>query len=159
MVIEFKGEFYFLSNFYRTDVKYKRRTFRTSEHAFQWAKTTDKDRAEMIKDALHPSDAKRLGRIAPLRPDWEDIKLDVMREIVEAKFKNRALAARLLATSEHRLVEGNRHGDDFWGAVWRRVGTATDPEMRLWFNSKDEMKLVGHNHLGIILMELRAKLS
>lgn len=35
---------------------------------------------------LEPSKAKRLGRQVPLRPDWEQVKVPIMAELVRAKF-------------------------------------------------------------------------
>ena len=75
-----------------------------------------------------------------LRGDWEEIKTELMLEIVRAKFtQNEELAARLLATRDRRLVEGNTWHDVFWG-VDQRTGQ-------------------GENHLGRILMQVRNELK
>ena len=61
-----------------------------------------------------------------------------MHEICMAKFtQNLLLKEKLLATGTEELVEGNNHGDTFWGCV----------------NGK------GENHLGKILMKVREELS
>lgn len=136
MIGEFKGEFYFLSNFYESDVTYGGITYRNNEAAFQAQKTTNKF-IRMKFHQLNPSDAKKLGRQVQLREDWEQIKDQVMYEICKAKFEqNPDLRAKLLATGDEILVEGNTWGDRIWGAV----------------------NGVGENRLGRILMRVRSEL-
>lgn len=136
MIGEFKGEFYFLSNFYESDVTYGGITYRNNEAAFQAQKTTNKF-IRMKFHQLNPSDAKKLGRQVQLREDWEQIKDQVMYEICKAKFEqNPDLRAKLLATGDEILVEGNTWGDRIWGAVYG----------------------VGENRLGRILMRVRSEL-
>ena len=63
-----------------------------------------------------PGKSKGVGRRVPLRPDWEEVKVGIMEEIIRAKFtQHPELAAMLLATGEKVLVEGNTWGDTCWG--------------------------------------------
>lgn len=113
MISEFRGKYYFLSNFYSSPVYYRGMTFRNAEAAFHAQK--DRSRASEFT-RLNPSEAKRLGRRVRLRRDWEDIKEDIMFEVVMAKFGgSQALADALLATGDEKLVEGNTWGDRYWG--------------------------------------------
>jgi ribA/ribD-fused uncharacterized protein len=134
----FFDEYGWLSNFHVEDVTCNGITFKSVEHAFQAAKTTDETRAEEIRDAETPKQAKKLGRKKdlPMRPDWETKKIPIMREFVRAKFLNPNLRQKLLATGDAELVEENFWGDVFWGTV----------------------KGVGENNLGKILMEVRAEI-
>lgn len=136
---EFRGEYFFLSNFYEAPVTYRGLTYGSNEAAFQAQKCmTETERAEFT--ALRPSDSKRMGRRVRLRPDWEDVKIGIMEDIVRAKFtQNADLKAMLLATGEAELEEGNNWNDTFWG-VHKSNGR-------------------GLNHLGRILMKVRAELS
>ena len=68
---EFSGDYFFLSNFFVSNVTYKFLTFTNTEAAFHAMKCPE--RAKEFCN-LSPSAAKRLGRKVPLRPDWEDIK-------------------------------------------------------------------------------------
>ena len=139
MINGFTGKYFFLSNFYNAKVTYNGLTFLNSEAAFHSAKVDPLnfvDREKFTK--LNPSEAKQLGRRIKLRPDWEDIKIDVMTEVVRAKFaQNPDLQNKLICTYPEELVEVNTWGDVFWGYV-DGVG--------------------GKNHLGIILMDLRQEL-
>lgn len=113
MISEFRGEHYFLSNFYSSPVYYRGMTFRNAEAAFHSQK--DPSRASEFT-RLNPSEAKRLGRRVRLRCDWEDVKDGIMFEIVLAKFGgSQSLADALLATGDEKIVEGNTWGDRYWG--------------------------------------------
>jgi ribA/ribD-fused uncharacterized protein len=128
MINQFTGKNRFLSNFWVFD--------NTSvEHQFQAAKAVSVLDKQMIMNAATPGNAKRLGKIVPVRSDWEEIKLVVMRMLVLKKFENKHLRKLLLQTGEEELAEGNNWGDVYWGV--------------------DIQTGIGENHLGKILMEVR----
>nr|DAR87594.1 MAG TPA: NADAR protein [Caudoviricetes sp.]DAX78463.1 MAG TPA: NADAR protein [Caudoviricetes sp.] len=131
----FKGKYFFLSNFYMADVEYNGIKYSNNEAAFQAQKCPE--RAKEFS-ALDPSQAKRKGRKIKLRPDWENVKYGIMFDIVIAKFKqNPELLDKLIKTGTSQLVEGNTWGDTTWG-VYRHKGK---------------------NYLGRILMQVRALLG
>lgn len=135
MIKEFKGKYFFLSNFYMADVEYNGIKYLNNEAAFQAQKCPE--RAKEFS-ALDPSQAKRKGRKIKLRPDWENVKYGIMFDIVIAKFKqNPELLDKLIKTGTSQLVEGNTWGDTTWG-VYRHKGK---------------------NYLGRILMQVRALLG
>jgi ribA/ribD-fused uncharacterized protein len=137
---EFRGDYAFLSNFYPAPISYMGQTYANNEAAFQAQKTLSarEQRKFCIFRMHNPSDAKKLGRDLTLRPDWEKVKVRFMYEICMCKFmQNPELRDKLLATGESTLVEGNNWGDYFWGKV----------------------NNCGENQLGIILMDVRAKLQ
>ena len=137
MISDFRGAYAFLSNFYLAPTPIDGEVYLTSEHAFQAMKSADPAYRVSVLRAPTPGQAKRLGRAVALRADWEAVKIDVMRDVVRAKFRhNPDLAAQLLATGDQELVEGNAWGDKFWGVCAGR----------------------GRNWLGKILMEVRAEL-
>lgn len=110
MISAFRGKYYFLSNFYA---------------------------APVVWDGVSYSEAKKLGRKVPLRPDWENVKERIMYEICLAKFsQNEELKEKLLLTGECALEECNTWGDKVWGTV----------------NGE------GENKLGKILMKIREEL-
>ena len=92
----------------------------SSEHAFQAAKTFDIEERKKFQKYSTPKSAKQHGRKVKLRPDWENVKIQVMKNIVKDKFtRNEDIRQLLLATEDAHLEEGNFHGDKFWGTVNR----------------------------------------
>lgn len=108
-----------LSNFYPSPVTdTEGHAYPSVEHYYQAMKTLDPFHRQEVREARSPGHAKRAGRAVPLRPDWEAIKYDVMFEGIRQKFApDSPLAAYLLATEHHLLVEGNTWGDRTWGRV------------------------------------------
>jgi len=142
LIFQFSAKYEFLSNFYKCRVAFEGLVYQSSEAAYQAAKTQDQETKKKFT-TLSAAEAKKLGRQVELRPDWEQIKIEVMTKVVEAKFRqNLPLAKRLLETGEAILVEGNYWGCTFWG-----------------MNSNDGCMLTGENHLGKILMQFRAILK
>jgi ribA/ribD-fused uncharacterized protein len=130
------GEF---SNFARYPIVLKGKRWQTTEHYFQAQKFAEVKDQEEIRNANTPMLAAQMGRDRKrkLRRDWESVKVGVMREAVEAKFRQHAeLGAMLLATGDAKLVE-HTENDDFWG---------------------DGGDGKGRNELGRILMAVRARL-
>lgn len=138
MIDRFSGDYRFLSNFWPVPVEFEGVVYPSTEHAFQAAKTLDVAVRRDIAGTKKPGEAKQLGRALALRPDWEQVKLDVMEEVLRCKFApGTALAEKLAATGAQDLIEGNTWDDCFWG-ICRGQGT---------------------NHLGRLLMKIRAELS
>lgn len=137
IIDNFQGEYRFLSNFWNHPVTYENATYPNNEAAFQAAKCAHPAQKKMFETMYNPGEAKRAGRRVQLRPDWEDVKVDIMTEIVRAKFApGTDLAKKLLDTGDAELVEGNTWNDRFWGVC---RGT-------------------GRNELGKILMKIRKEL-
>lgn len=120
VIDSFAGKYFFLSNFSRSSIYYLGKSYPTVEHAFQASKTKDPDRRALIASATTPAEAKRLGRRVLLRPDWEEVKVPIMRQLLIEKFSPYhfpRLTEKLLATKPAILIEGNTWGDTFWGRV------------------------------------------
>jgi ribA/ribD-fused uncharacterized protein len=135
-VNEAYGEF---SNFSPHPLIVNGKTWPTSEHYFQAQKFAGTEHEEVVRRAKSPMIAARLGRSRerPLRPDWEEVKDDIMREALRAEFtQHEQLRSWLLGTGDAELVEHTRN-DAYWG---------------------DGGDGTGKNMLGKLLMELRAKL-
>lgn len=76
-MLGFKGELFFLSNFYPVELEIHGKVFPTVENAYQFAKIKPEHRDRYLLDFqnVSPGYAKKLGRRVPLREDWELIKL------------------------------------------------------------------------------------
>ena len=137
LISNFHGDNFFLSNFFPAPVIYDGETYPTVEHAFQAAKTLDREQRKGIRVAETPAKAKQMGKVVTLRPDWDQERLATMLELLRQKFSQPELRQKLLATDDAELIEGNTWGDRFWGCE------LVDGQ---W---------VGQNYLGKLLMQVR----
>ncbi len=136
VIDKFSAEYRFLSNFYPAKVKLDGLEYKTLENAYQAAKNFDMERRKMFL-TLTAGQAKNEGQNTLLRPDWHQVKVLVMTNLVRDKFNNNPeLRTKLLETGDAELIEGNTWGDTFWGVC----------------------KGKGENHLGKILMKIRQEL-
>ncbi|MFO5526761.1 MAG: NADAR family protein [Cuspidothrix sp.] len=112
----------------------------TSEHYFQAQKFIGTPYLAKLRLVKTPKEAANMGRerTLPLRPDWEEVKDNIMRKAVFSKFStNKDIQEILLSTGNEELVE-NSPIDYYWGC-------GADGS--------------GKNMLGIVLMEVRQQLK
>ena len=132
---EFKDENRFLSNFWPCQVLFEGKMYPSSENAYQAAKCVNVQDRVMFEN-ITPAEAKKLGKEVTVRSDWDSVKDEIMRAVILDKFsRNEELGAKLLATGDIALVEGNRWNDTYWGV--------------------DLASGKGENRLGEVLMETR----
>lgn len=108
----------------------------TAEHYFQSEKFLDTNLKVEIANLASPLEAAIYGRNKekPLRPDWEYIKIEIMRcAIYNKSNQNPDINEILLSTENYTLVEHTKN-DSYWG---------------------DGGNGTGENMLGKLLMELR----
>lgn len=142
----YEQDFYVLSNFSAFELRWKGHYFMTSEHAYHWEKFAHNEAwnaagsiAIQVRNATSAHDAFKIAEAGKSRrrADWDDVKVDIMRDILRAKAAQHEYVRRkLLATGDRELVE-NSWRDEFWG----------------WGPNRD-----GRNMLGKLWMEVRAEL-
>lgn len=136
-IVSFDGDYEFLSNFYPAPVMLDGISYPTTENAYQAAKTWDRTAFEDCS----PAEAKKLGRKVKMIPDWDRVKVGIMRGLLAQKFEHGTeLGIRLRATGSKRLVEGNTWNDTYWG-VYKGVGA--NMLGRLLMNQRDYLNLYG----------------
>src|SRR5580693_310981 len=116
IIASFTNQYRFLSNFFvEPDGSHVEGEYQSAKHILQTNLLRDQYPINLCRD-MTPGQAKRWGKRIPLRPDWEQVKLEVMEKFVLNKFLDHAeLADNLLATGDIELIEGNHWGDRFWG--------------------------------------------
>jgi ribA/ribD-fused uncharacterized protein len=128
------------SNLFLRPIEFEGRIFPTSEHAYQAGKASKPAVREWILSAPTPALVAMAAHglyVWDVVPNWAQIKLDRMRNVLRAKFDQHAdLRELLLSTGNTRLVE---------------AGTVNSAVNRLW----GEVNGKGKNMLGVMLMELR----
>lgn len=118
-------------------------SYPTSEQALQAMKTMDQSIRREIAAMRSPYDAKRYWKGRQPRPDWDDVKLGAMREILEFKFApGTSWHKKLMKTGNEEIVEYNNWQDRYWGAHVENLKDGT-------------VHIHGKNLLGYILMEIR----
>lgn len=135
-ILGFFEEWRFLSNFYMHPIEYEGIKYPSSEHAYQAAKFSDEERKLYIASLPTPNATKREGRKPGIRSDWDEVKYNIMSDILIQKFSHPKMAKLLLSTGDAYLEETNSWGDVYWGVC----------------------NGVGENNLGKILMFLRQQL-
>lgn len=134
-------EWSWLSNFYPSRIPCRWGGFYpTAEHAYQAAKSTDRDEQCRIRDAEMAYHAKNMGKvIAYKRPNWSTLKLGIMLGVIQYKFSdlNPYLKEKLMAVPDEAEIVHHSPWDTFWGVD--RYGR-------------------GENHLGKIITDHRLNL-
>jgi len=141
-----------MSNFPHYPFELDGREWPTTEHYFQAMKFGPYEDAEghlhpgspevveRIRAAATAMGAAKMGRNRqyPLRPDWDQARVDVMRRALRAKFtQNAGIREQLLQTYPRHIIEDSPT-DYYWGCG--ADGT-------------------GENMLGQLLVELRNELK
>ena len=130
------------SNFSPHEIHLQGTDWLTVEHYYQAQKfvgTIDAALVQMIYTAQTPEEAAALGRDRTrlVRPDWEQVKTEVMREAILKKFLTHLDIQAILISTENELIVENSPCDYFWGCGEDRTGD---------------------NHLGKILMSVRQEI-
>lgn len=136
-IMGFRGEYSWLSNFHTCVCVWNGIPFMSSEHVFMYQKSNDPNYRLKIIMSSTPGQAKRIGKTAELRPDWDTYRLIAMSNALKSKFANKDLSQKLINTGDAHLEETNVWHDTYWGVCNGR----------------------GQNMLGRLLMNLRTKLQ
>jgi hypothetical protein len=140
--IRFGGEHPF-SNFYPAAVVYEGIVFSTAEGAYQSAKTLDIEKRKTFAN-ISPDNAKGKGRRLKQRADWEEVKYNVMLDVLRSKFQNSELHQLLLETGMCLIIEDTTlWHDNEWG-------DCSCPKC---------INITGKNFLGKALMEIRSEFN
>jgi ribA/ribD-fused uncharacterized protein len=137
----FRGELYFLSNFYPIEILSKKwGAWPSAEHLYQACKFTNPTERELIRS--HPSKGLKsfCRTLSSLRPNWNELRTEFMWRILVRKFAldKKELRGKLVATKSMNLVETNEWHDNYWGScVCNKCNNS------------------GSNTLGSMLMEMR----
>ena len=134
-------EFYPLDNFSSFKVEWKGYLYSSVEEAYQAARFmgSAEDLVERIKHSHSAHEAQKIAKEnrSRQRPDWEEIKLSVMEELLRLKVRqNPYVKEKLLQTRDYQIVEDSPK-DSFWGWGPNRIGE--NRLGRLWMKIREEM--------------------
>ncbi|KJE89631.1 hypothetical protein CAOG_08465 [Capsaspora owczarzaki ATCC 30864] len=139
-----------LSGFYPAPILLDGKMWPSVIHFFQAQKYHNTPVEETVRAAATAEQAQRLGRATyaahPLRTDWEEIKVSIMRRGLEAKVaQNLAVREVLLMTGKSTLVHVSI-SDRIWAVPAGRIPRGG------W---KRDCPSGGKNILGCLLMDIR----
>lgn len=136
-IIGFKEQHRWLSNFWPAEIKVNGIVYPTVEHAYVAMKTNDVELRKEISKLSTPGKAKSFGRQLIVRDNWDEIKVEIMYELLKLKFNIPELKEKLLGTNSSIIVEENTWNDTFWGVCAGK----------------------GSNTLGLLLMRIRQEIK
>lgn len=113
-ILEFQGEYRWLSNFAPVDIDFRGHVFPSVEHAYVAAKFGDTALIIPILD-MTAGQAKRYGRNIVLPKNWHKDKVAYMTDFLKQKYEQEPYRSKLIATGGVHIEEGNHWGDTFWG--------------------------------------------
>lgn len=151
-ILQFKEEYSFLSNFEPCRIIMDGIEYPSVENAYQAAKVnipgniilTNIIRMENNFNTCTAKQSKKQGRKVKLREDFDEVKDDIMYELVYQKFASNAeLKDKLLSTGDMEIFEGNYWHDNYWGYCYCDKCRGVDSK----------------NKLGKILMRVREELK
>lgn len=139
MITRFKDEYRWLSNFAEVSVEWEGSVYSSVENAYQAAKSMDESWRVYCATENRPGKVKKASRRISVREDWEEVKIGVMKALLEQKFSKEPYMSLLIETGNTYIIEGNNWGDTFWG-----VDLTTGE---------------GYNVLGNLIMDIRRVLT
>jgi len=140
-ITEFQGVHEFLSNEFGTPVGLEGGVYPSVAHAFQAARTSDKDLRRQIAQ-VDLTQAYSLSEAIDNPADWTRTRVKVMERLIRDKFmRSKELQRRLLDTGSRAIIntyeDASQPSNLFWGVVQSK----------------------GQNQVGVILMQLRKDLE
>jgi ribA/ribD-fused uncharacterized protein len=141
-VFFYEHEYYVFSNFSAFMLTWKGREYMTSEHAYHSEKFADDSLKEIVRAARSAHDSQKVSHELKdkYRPDWNDVKVGIMKEILHEKVKQHPyILKKLLESGERELIEDSWR-DDFWG--WGPNKDGKNMLGKLWMEVREEVKAV-----------------
>lgn len=118
MAIKFyktKDPYGFMGNFFKARFFIYGRWWSFVEAPYQAQKTFVQEEQDAIWAVVKANDSRLLGQKVTMRPDWDQVKRQVMKECVLAKFlQHPDLRKQLMATADELLIEDSPV-DWYWG--------------------------------------------
>ncbi len=140
VIFFYEHEYYMFSNFSSFALEWKGNVWMTSEHVYHSERFDNEEIKEKIRNMRSAHEVFRFAQDNKYLQisNWNEIKVEIMKEIVREKIvQHPYVKKKLLESGSRELIEDSPH-DDFWG----------------WGKNKD-----GKNQLGKIWMELREEIK
>jgi len=143
-VLFYEAKFYCLSNFSAFSIFDGGYQWPTVEHYYQGCKFSQSRLATQLMHSVgtcsSAHDAKKLARANSeyVRPDWNDVKLQVMEGALCLKLGQHSYVKKMLLETGDRKIIENSHKDSFWG--WGPDRKGESHLGRLWMKLLEELR-------------------
>ena len=134
-ILEFQGNYRWLSNFYPCRIEYFGYVYKSVEHSYQAQKSNSQEWKTYCEKENNPALVRKKSRNIMIIENWDDLKYKIMNDLLELKFSQPAFKIWLKNTGNSIIEEGNYWGDVYWGI--------------------DMKSGKGYNHLGKLIMSIR----
>ena len=152
----FRGHNDPISNFYFVGTQkllYKGRRYSSSEQAYQHTRALFHEEKQIAKEIMskevNPHGMKNLGGRITASKAWNDIKANIMYEILEAKAACSAVFCEALKIEDPQVVFVEAVYVDFWGSGLPYIETCT----------RSPGKWPGSNMMGRLISKLRGNIQ
>mgnify|MGYP000154893838 CR=1 FL=1 len=114
-ILEFQGEYRWLSNFEPCLIILDNITYKSVEHAYMSARNDSPEWKMFCQKTQPPGKIKIASKSITDKDNWKTLKLSVMAYCLQQKFSQEPFKTKLLNTGDCYIQEGNNWGDTFWG--------------------------------------------
>jgi ribA/ribD-fused uncharacterized protein len=137
----YEAKWYIFSNFSSFAVYWHDQDWMTVEHAYQASKFMDEAIRTLVRNARSAHDSKEVARANhnKVRPDWDEVKLGLMEEILRAKLEQHPYIQQKLLESGDAIIVEDSPKDSYWGCGpdWKGENYLG----RLWMKLRDEIRV------------------
>lgn len=119
----YENDFYVFSNFSSFAIEKYGKIWPTSEHLYHAEKFSNEAIREQIRNARSAHDSFKIAQENKdkYRCNWDDVKLDIMKDILWDKVNQHSYVKKKLLDSGNRELIEDSWRDDFWG--WGKIET------------------------------------
>lgn len=138
---------FFLEGWYVFDsyapfqIEWRGKSWPTAEHAFQAAHffDTNPELAEQVRQTHSPREADDFANDNKQfdDPNWREKRVEIMEEIVRAKYEQHQLIQETLIKSVGKTIVETNDNDSFWG--WGPDRDGENALGKIWMKLRDEV--------------------
>jgi len=136
IITSFTNNYDFLSNSFNNPITYKGLTYTCAGSAY-WSQRVKDEKAKIKYTRLNHNKARAKALQAIPIDNWEQNRMNIMKDILKVKFSDPVLKKALLDTKDAKLLNNTSYNDQYWGIYYEK----------------------GQNRLGKLLEEIRSELK
>ena len=131
--------FGYFSNYSEHSIFLEGESWKTCEHYYQAQKFEDPNIQKVIREAITPKEASKVGRNQPedIRNNWNEIKDEIMEKAIRAKVtQHEEIKEKLIETKDAVIIEDSPT-DFYWG--YGDDGNGLNKLGGIWMKVRNEL--------------------